>query len=981
MFAGAVLLAVMCSLPAFGEYWDEGRSGNSWEDAYVIRTASDLVSMKNRSSTDEGKYFVLASDIDLTSETGWSGLYFRGHFDGQNHTIRINSQTNSVYAGLFERVRSGNDSIAIRNLNVTGSVHGNCAGTIVHYLESGIVENCSFTGDMTSGSGNNRYGAGGIVAHLEGGTVRNCRVSGNISNSGYAGGIIGKVSSGNIQNCTVEENTTITGRQVGGIAGSILSGFRGNISGNKWPSRYPETGNDYTPSNDEPDPTPNNNTPIAGPTIEWNGHRYQLYTGSFTWEDAKSRCETLGGHLATITSRPEQNVVSSLLSGAAGTYWLGASMNESGWWKWETDEVFERQFANFASGQPDGAGNRLAILSTGGWDDVHSSENASGFICEWDDDPEQVEAAPLAPLFQNWLEHPEEWADSEVIPSPIDLSHLANNPPRVSASGSGVRVSAPDPYYDGRTAINLPPARDQGDGTKTCWAFAAVGAMEASYLAQGLRSLGTVPDLSELQIVWEVKKSSGRDPVTSDMGNPKDVCNANSDTVPVNETEFPYYLRSSNAAIEAYLRGRTPAKAPITLTDSPPIGQITPETADQVKQNVKDYGGVAFLYYSDQSEYSGNSYYVDGGTKTNHCALIVGWNDNYPASNFKNTPPEPGAWLVRNSWGAGFGDNGYFWMSYSQHSAGVGLQEARAFIVSEDRTQGRNTHQNNKHGETENITPNWSAGIFRSNRDENLVQIAFPTTDNNTDYQLFVNKFGQNRPTDPGDAENPILSGSFPNAGTHTITLPSPVTLCSGDYYAVIVKLTLNSDYEYPTGVEASIAGYVTASVSAGNSFFATGDPVPDVWQDGAYIEGGPYNACIQAITVPRASSETAPKITTLSLPAAAAGQDYSGVTLQASGTVLEWRCGNIPQGMVLSRQGVLSGRPVSGGEYDLKITAFNNAGSDTVTLRLTVSGGSQGVNTYSSGEHDDWICSSGFGSISLVLAAVFFMRRKGRQA
>ena len=199
-----------CSVPyAWGAYYDLGRTGDSWEDAYVISSAEDLISLRSRvnsGSESSGKYYVLASDIDLTSQTGWYGIHgFKGHFDGQNHTVRMNSLSNSLFADIFELVNSDKDSIAIRNLNVTGSVQGDCAGTVVHYLYFGIVENCSFTGDMTPKDSASRFGAGGIVAHLEGGTVRNCRVSGNIGGASYAGGIAGEVLSGDIQYCTIED--------------------------------------------------------------------------------------------------------------------------------------------------------------------------------------------------------------------------------------------------------------------------------------------------------------------------------------------------------------------------------------------------------------------------------------------------------------------------------------------------------------------------------------------------------------------------------------------------------------------------------------------------------------------------------------------------------------------------------------------------------------------------------------------------------
>lgn len=84
----------------------------------------------------------------------------------------------------------------------------------------------------------------------------------------------------------------------------------------------------------------------------------------------------------------------------------------------------------------------------------------------------------------------------------------------------------------------------------------------------------------------------------------------------------------------------------------------------------------AYLAEMEQVEESSQLKYVNTDTyaqytsttqaAANHAVTIIGWDDHYPASNFlaDHQPPADGAWIVRNSWGKDYGNEGCFYLSY-----------------------------------------------------------------------------------------------------------------------------------------------------------------------------------------------------------------------------------------------------------------------------------------------------------------------------
>lgn len=142
--------------------------------------------------------------------------------------------------------------------------------------------------------------------------------------------------------------------------------------------------------------------PIA--EMSWNGHFYQVYDYNMSWTEAKALCESLGGHLVTITSQAEQNQIMALTQQCdMGQYYIGATDAETeGTWKWVTGEAFSFTNWDLAYPEPNGGTDENYVTMVnkenppnkepGEWVDCKNMARGSGFydcsntgfICEYE---------------------------------------------------------------------------------------------------------------------------------------------------------------------------------------------------------------------------------------------------------------------------------------------------------------------------------------------------------------------------------------------------------------------------------------------------------------------------------------------------------------------------------------------------------------------------------------------------------------------
>ena len=110
----------------------------------------------------------------------------------------------------------------------------------------------------------------------------------------------------------------------------------------------------------------------------------------------------------------------------------------------------------------------------------------------------------------------------------------------------------------------------------------------------------------------------------------------------------------------------------------PSIYKSNVYTSDEIKTarkafktHIMKYGSLSAAIYSNAIVCKDNIYVSN--TKetydTDHLVSIIGWDDNFSKENFPIScrPENDGAYLVLNSWGADWGNDGCFWISYEDY--------------------------------------------------------------------------------------------------------------------------------------------------------------------------------------------------------------------------------------------------------------------------------------------------------------------------
>lgn len=187
---------------------------------------------------------------------------------------------------------------------------------------------------------------------------------------------------------------------------------------------------EFVSFDDLPDYEPEEEEFILDRTVmNWNGHSYALFDGYGSWEEAEAYCESMGGHLAVITSQEENDAIYAFAqSMSCDNVYIGYSDTaEEGVWAWVNGE--ESDYANWNEGEPNGftAEENYAVLGYNGcwYDSAFTPAYENGpivFVCEWDSEVTGTENISADDIV---LPEPEETEPVETEPVETDPETFA----------------------------------------------------------------------------------------------------------------------------------------------------------------------------------------------------------------------------------------------------------------------------------------------------------------------------------------------------------------------------------------------------------------------------------------------------------------------------------------------------------------------------------------------------------------------------
>ena len=390
------------------------------------------------------------------------------------------------------------------------------------------------------------------------------------------------------------------------------------------------------------------------------------------------------------------------------------------------------------------------------------------------------------------------------IPPAMDLSYpKGQGMPDGSMVGESPVGQPPPASFDWRTQNKVTPVWDQG-GCGSCYAFAAIANVESKILIDTNTTNITNPvNFSEnnaKECNWRELNNFQNPPGTPwgscDGGSYHMLASLFSQKGIVDETNDPY------VPVDVVCNSTCPYNK--TLLDWREISRNWIPNTTALKNYIMTYGPVYTALYADSSQgfdgtYDGSYTFNYTSSGTNHAVLIVGWSNNLPPDQVTNQTGD--GWIVKNSWGAGWGAAGYFYIRYGAANIGMWSSSIRSW-QDYDNNGGIMYYDDDcwdaswGWGPPANFTA-WGLCNFTPTNNTYATRVEFWTTDATTDIDIYIYDDFYPSTTSLSTLLRSQLNYSFTEAGYHSVPLSSPLPLTAGDDVIVVINFT-NSVTCYP---------------------------------------------------------------------------------------------------------------------------------------------------------------------------------------